>query len=131
MTIDLWMLLASAALQWLLILTAATPRLFGNGIMWSMSSRHAESKAMPPWAERAQRASDNLAENLPLFAIVVLVAHVVTGGTATSALGAKIFFGARVAHATLYISGVPALRTAVWAVSLVGLFLVASVLFQA
>jgi uncharacterized MAPEG superfamily protein len=76
------------------------------------------------WAGRAQRAHRNMLESLVLFAILVFAAHVAGKNNAVTALGAAIFFWARVAHAGLYIAGIPWLRTGAWAVSIVGLFLI-------
>ena len=45
---------------------------------------------------------------------------------ATTALGATVFFWARVAYAVVYIAGIPWVRTAVWGVSLAGILLVGS-----
>ena len=39
-------------------------------------------------------------------------------------LGAQLFFWGRVAHAVLYIAGIAWVRTAAWAVSVVGLLLI-------
>ena len=63
-------------------------------------------------------------ENLPLFAILVLVAHVSGQSDAMSATGSQIFLGGRVAHGVIYIAGVPGLRTLAWAVSIVGMAMV-------
>jgi len=128
MTTDLWILIAAVALQWTLIMVAATPRLLLNGIPWAVGNRHDDSVEVPRWADRAQRASNNLAENLPLFAIVVLVVHAVGAGNDTSALGAQIFLGGRLVHAAVFLAGVPVARTLSWAVSVGGIFVVASTL---
>jgi uncharacterized MAPEG superfamily protein len=76
------------------------------------------------WVGRAQRAHRNMLENLVLFAILVLVAHVTRKANATTALGAMLFFWARVAYAAVFIAGVPWVRTAVWGVSIVGLLMI-------
>jgi uncharacterized MAPEG superfamily protein len=39
-------------------------------------------------------------------------------------LGAQLFFWGRLAHAILYIAGIPWARTGAWAVSIVGLILI-------
>ena len=39
-------------------------------------------------------------------------------------LGAQLFFWGRVAHAIVYIAGIPWLRTAAWGVSVIGLILI-------
>ena len=129
MTPELWILLWTAALQWALILVAATPRLLINGIPWSLGNRETPAKEVPPWAARLQKASDNLAENLILFAIVVLVVHAAGTSNSTSLLGAQIFLGARIAHAGLYTAGVSTVRTVAWAVSLGGIAMMGSTLF--
>jgi len=77
------------------------------------------------WAGRAQRAHHNMLENLVLFAALVLVAVVSQKTNSTTLLGAQIFFWGRLAHAVVYVIGIPWLRTAVWAVSVVGLVLIA------
>jgi uncharacterized MAPEG superfamily protein len=70
------------------------------------------------------RANDNMAQNLVLFAAVVL-AVVVTGTTnATTLLGAQLFFWARVAYAACYIGGITWLRTASWLVSIAGVLMI-------
>jgi uncharacterized MAPEG superfamily protein len=79
---------------------------------------------MTGWAGRAQRAHRNMLENLVLFAILVFAAQLSGKANAVTALGAAIFFWARVAHAVLYIAGIPWLRTAAWGVSIIGLFMI-------
>ncbi|MBV9977099.1 MAG: MAPEG family protein, partial [Hyphomicrobiales bacterium] len=42
----------------------------------------------------------------------------------TTALGAEIFFWARLVYAIIYAAGIPWLRTAVWGVSVIGLVMI-------
>ena len=125
MTNDLWMLLAAAAIQWALILVAATTNIATGGMKWALGNRE-ERGEIPPWLARTERASRNMAENLPLFAILVLVAHVSNSADAMSNQGAMIFVGARIAHALVYIAGIPGLRTLCWVVSVVGMGMIAA-----
>jgi len=76
------------------------------------------------WAGRARRAHRNMLEYLVIFAILVLVAYAVGVRNSMTLLGAQLFFWGRVAHAAVYIAGIPWLRTAVWAVSVAGLLLI-------
>ena len=76
------------------------------------------------WAGRAARAHRNMLENLVLFAALVLVAVAAGKTNATTLLGAQIFLYARLAYAAVYIIGMPWIRTAVWAVSVVGLAMI-------
>lgn len=75
-------------------------------------------------AGRATRAHINMLESLVLFAVLVLVAQVTGRANAMTALGAQLFFWARLVHAVVYLIGIPWLRTGVWAVSIVGLVLI-------
>lgn len=129
MTTDLWMLVAAVALQWVLIMAAAGPNMFGKGILWAVSARDQDVKAdLPSWHPRVERASKNLQENLPLFAALVLVVHVAGEHDALSALGAEIFVAARVVHALTYAAGIPWVRTLAWSVSIAGMGLVVAAL---
>ena len=127
MTVDLWMLVAAAVLTWAQIVVAAAPGLLSNP-MWSIGSRDT-----PPtrsvWASRADRAAKNMKENLPMFAVLVLIAHVSGEADATSALGAQIFVGARIAHAIIYLAGIPNVRTLAWLVSVAGMGMILCTLF--
>lgn len=59
-------------------------------------------------------------ENFPHFAALVIVAHLIGASNDTTGLGASIFFCARLAHATVYIAGVPFLRTVAFFAGLAG-----------
>lgn len=128
MTPDLQMLVWSAALALVQMLIAAMGAQGQLGLPMLAGNR----EGMPPltgWAGRAQRAHFNMLESLAVFAIVVLVAHAAGRANETTAMGAALFFWARLAYAIVYVAGVPWLRTAVWAVSLAGIVLVFSQLF--
>lgn len=127
MTVDLWMLVAAVGLNFALILLAATPVLLKD-MKWGVGNREVVPER-PGWSGRAHRASENLKENLPMFIALVLVAHVSGEADATSALGAQVFLGARVLHAIIYVAGVPVARTLIWAISVVGMAMIASSLF--
>jgi uncharacterized MAPEG superfamily protein len=73
------------------------------------------------WAQRAHRAHLNMVENLPAFAALVLIAHVTDVDAAT---GAALFFYARLAHAIVYILGIPYLRTLTFFVSWIGILII-------
>ena len=84
-------------------------------------------EGLPPitgWADRATRAHRNMLESLVLFAALVLIAVVANKTNSTTLLGAQLFFWGRLAYAVVFIAGLPWLRTAVWAVAVVGLVLI-------
>jgi uncharacterized MAPEG superfamily protein len=78
------------------------------------------------WVGRAQRAHRNMLENLPLFAAAVLATAAAGKGNDTTALGAQIFFYARLVYVPVYLVGIHWMRTLVWTVSMVGLVMILS-----
>lgn len=78
------------------------------------------------WVARAKRAQYNMLENLALFAPLILVAQIAGRTNETTALGAEIFFFARLVYVPVYLIGIPYLRTLIWVVSVIGLGLIFS-----
>ncbi len=72
---------------------------------------------LTPFLKRAYRAHVNLVENLPIFASLVLVAHLGNKANDITALAAAIFFWSRLAHAIVFWGGWPYVRTLAFAVS--------------
>lgn len=123
MTPDLKYLVWSAVLTFLQSVVAVLGATAAVGLPTLAGNR----ENLPPiegWAGRAARAHRNMLESLVLFAILVVVAYVTQRANAQTALGAAVFFWARLAYAVLYTIGVPWLRTGVWAVSVVGLLII-------
>jgi uncharacterized MAPEG superfamily protein len=74
-------------------------------------------------AGRFKRALENLLETYPAF-VALALALAVTGKTGgIAATGAWVWLIARVVYVPLYAFGVPAVRTLVWCVSIVGLLM--------
>lgn len=130
MTTDLWMLVWTAVLCMTIPVVVATGRMQApGGLDYGISNREGPPPAEPAWATRAGRAHMNLVENLAVFAILVLVAHVAGKANATTALGATIFFWSRLAHAAVYIAGITYVRTVVFFTAMVGELMILSQLF--
>jgi uncharacterized MAPEG superfamily protein len=123
MTTELTLLIWAVALTFVQVLVAVAGATLQVGLPRLAGNREGLPE-LTGWAGRAQRAHWNMIENLPLFAALVLVAH--AGGISTSmtVLGAQLFIWARLAYAIIYVAGIPWLRTASWAVSVVGLLLI-------
>lgn len=82
-----------------------------------------------PLSGRADRAAMNTLENFVLFATLALTTHVAGIDNAQVALGAGIFFWARVAYLLAYLLGIVYLRTLIWLIGLSGLVMIAAALF--
>ena len=63
------------------------------------------------WARRAHAAHRNALESFPVFAVLVLIAHVTGTAVAVAAPAALIYFLARILHFVCYVIGIPVLRT--------------------
>jgi len=94
-----------------------------KGIMTAVGNRD-NLPELPGWAGRAVRANRNMAENLALFAAVVLVAALIGKSNSMTLLGAQLFFWGRIAYAVCYLGGIPWLRTGSWLVSIAGVVLI-------
>jgi uncharacterized MAPEG superfamily protein len=130
MTTDLSMLVWSA----LLCVSLPVVYLIGRsgvpgGLAWGFGNRDVPLE-VAPWVRRAERAHANLVENLAPFAILVLVAQVAGKANATTATGATLFFWGRVAHAAVYVAGIPYVRTAAFFVGTAGEILILLQLFR-
>jgi uncharacterized MAPEG superfamily protein len=123
MTPEIYYLIWSAALTLVLVVIAVSGAQLQVGLPTLAGNREGLPE-MTGWAGRAQRAHRNMLESLVLFAILVFAAKAASVSTATTILGAQLFFWGRVAHAVLYIAGIPWARTAAWGVSIVGLILI-------
>ena len=83
------------------------------------------------WVGRAKRAHLNMVENLVLFAALVLIAVAAQKTSPLTAMGAAVFFWARLAYVIAYIAGVPWLRTLIWGISVAGMAMIAWALLAA
>jgi uncharacterized MAPEG superfamily protein len=130
MTTDLVMLVCTAVLCLSIPMVYLTGEFrTPGGLEWGLGNREQPLK-LPDWAERAKRAHANLVENLAPFAILVLVAHVTGKANGMTALGAVIFFLARVGHVAVYTAGLVGVRTAVFFAGTAGELLILLQLFR-
>jgi uncharacterized MAPEG superfamily protein len=128
MSVELLMLALSAGLFLVIILAQAGLAINQNGLMVQAGNR--DNLPEPTvLRKRMQRLTANMQENLILFAIVVLVANAAGLSNNATAMGASIFFYARVAHAIVYAFGWPAIRPLFYFAGLFGTGMIAWQLF--
>jgi uncharacterized MAPEG superfamily protein len=123
MSLELTMLVWSIALTFVQMVIAASatalqlgvPRKTGNGD---------DAREVTGWVARARRAHLDMLANMVLVAPLIVITEVAARDNRMTEIGAQMFFWTRLAYATVYIVGVPRLRTAVWSASAVALVLI-------
>jgi uncharacterized MAPEG superfamily protein len=123
MSLELKLLVWSVALAFAQCLIAVTGAMLQVGLP-TLAGNRENMPAITGWAGRAERAHRNMLQSLVLFTALVLAAQVTNKLDATTALGAQLFFWARLAYAAVYLIGLPWIRTGVWSIAVVGLVLI-------
>ena len=124
MSLDLKYLLFSVLLAFVQVLIAAAAANQVVGIN-TLAGNREDLPVLTGFAGRARRAHLNMVENMVLFTALVLVAAVAGKANAMTAMGALVFFWARLIYAVIYLLGIPWLRTLAWVVSVVGMVMIA------
>lgn len=128
MTIELWMLLGSSAILFILVMLQQLNMDFTAGAKYALSNR-SEPITKSPLAGRIDRAIANLKENLLFFTPVVLILAVTNVSTGNTQTGATIFFVARIIHAITYVSGIILVRSLSWFAGIIGIGIMLSAFF--
>jgi len=81
--------------------------------------------ALPAIGQRAERAHNNLRENMIPFVALALLSLALGEVSATAISGAQLFVLARIVYLLCYLFAVPWLRSIVWSIGFVGLVLMA------
>lgn len=122
---ELYLLVWAVVLTFVQMLIAVQGSMMQVGLLTLVGNREGFPE-MKGWAGRAMRAHLNMVQNMALFVPLVLVSVTAGASNSTTLLGAQIFFWARVVYAIIYLIGIPWLRTATWAVSIIGLIIMFS-----
>jgi uncharacterized MAPEG superfamily protein len=123
-SVEVQMLWLSIYLGIAQLLLATIFSVLTRGLPWGVGARDAPPPPLGTWGARLERAFRNFLETFVFFAAAVLMAQSLGKHTPTMALGAQIYFWARVAYVPVYAFGVPFLRTLIWAASLIGIGMV-------
>jgi len=121
MGIELQMLVWSVILGLVQIALAAMASMGQRGLGWAVSARDEPGAPLAGVAARLDRARGNFLETFAFFAALVLAVVALGRQDATTALGAQLYFWARLVYVPVYAAGLPYLRTLVWAVSIAGI----------
>ena len=96
-----------------------------NGNLTPQNYLDPTPRPVPLWGMRANRAYVNAVESFAPFAALVIVAHLAGKANATTAFLATSFFWLRLAHAVVYLLGIPYLRTVIYTlgfIAVIGIF---------
>ena len=125
MTTDLKYLAFTAFLTAALWIPYVIAQVTTNGFLGAPNYVDPTPRPVPPWGKRADRTYLNAVECFAPFAALVIIAHVVGKANAMTAFWAMCFFWLRLAHAVVYLLGIPYVRTLVFTlgfVSVAGIF---------
>jgi uncharacterized MAPEG superfamily protein len=94
------------------------------GTKWNVGARDEALPEPAPIVGRLARAQANFFETFPLYAAAALTVSLAHLTNRWTAIGAILWLAGRVIYLPLYAAGVPYVRTAVWAASLIGIVMV-------
>ncbi|WP_309663087.1 MAPEG family protein [Sphingomonas sp.] len=124
MSVELRIVALGAVLLFVHIFAAIRAKTAQYGRAWNTSARDESLPAPNPLVGRLTRAQANFAETFPI-AIVALIGVGVAGRTSEwTAIGGWIWLGARLVYLPLYAAGIPVVRTLVYTISMIGIFIV-------
>ena len=121
MPIEVKMLVWTLVLLFVLILVQVLTTVLGRGLVAAVGNREDFPSNKPGFAGRLDRAIGNLKEGLIFFIPIVILAAIFQVSNEMTAMGAMLFTGARVAHAVVYLAGIPWLRTLLFLAGVAGL----------
>jgi uncharacterized MAPEG superfamily protein len=119
---ELTLLLWSLAVYALYLGTQSLIYRWHYGLMYAQTARD-DPGPQGDLLGRAERALKNYNETYVPFVVLLLIAHQARPGDPLVFWGSVTWYAARIAYLPLYLFGVFAVRSLVWFVSAIGLFL--------
>jgi uncharacterized MAPEG superfamily protein len=121
MSVELKYLALTALLTAALWIPYIIAQVTTNGFLSGENYVDPTPRPVPLWGQRANRVQFNAVESFAPFAALVLIAHVAGKETSMTAFWAMSFFWLRLAHAGVYLLGVPFIRTPVFTLGFVAI----------
>ncbi|NOX91641.1 MAG: MAPEG family protein [Gammaproteobacteria bacterium] len=112
MTGELFWLAVTTTMTALLWLPYITNWIMEKGLIASLwnPTEYDHNQAKAAWARRMLKAHENAAENLAVFAPLVLILHTLGISTPATVTACIVYFAARLIHVVVFTLAVPALR---------------------
>ena len=124
MTTELRLLAASVILGLVHLIAASHLISFQRGYRWTAGSREESVPPLRGMANRVDQATTNFLETFPLFAAVVLAAHITSRDSLLTLWGAHLYFWARVGYLLAAVAGYGLVRSVLfWNTALTGILL--------
>src|SRR6266571_8235310 len=124
MTVELWMLAASIVLGMIHLIASSHLISWQRGYRWTASSREEPVPPLSGLANRVDQATTNFLETFPLFAAVVLTAHIASRHSLLTLWGAYLYFWGRVGYLLAAAAGYSLVRSVLfWNTALTGILL--------
>ena len=124
MTTELRLLAASVILGLVHLIAASHLISFQRGYRWTASSREEPVPPLRGLANRVDQATTNFLETFPLFATVVLAAHITSRHSLLTLWGAYLYFWGRVGYLLAAAAGYSLVRSVLfWNTALTGILL--------
>src|SRR3982074_1220827 len=125
MSTDLKYLAFTAILAASLWIPYVVAQVTTNGALKPPNSSDPPPRPLPLWGKRADRTYINAVETFAPFAALVIVVHLAGKANAMTAFWAASYFWVRLAHAVVYLLGIPLVRTVLFTlgyVAIAGIF---------
>ncbi len=125
MSADLRYLAFTAMLTASLWIPYIVCQVMANGSLKPANYLDPTPRPVPLWGKRADRTHINAVETFAPFAALVIAVHLAGKADAMTAFWAMAFFWLRLAHAVVYLLGIPYLRTLIFTlgyVAVAGIF---------
>ena len=130
MTRELFWLSLTVILTGLLWIPYTLNRTHVRGLGGAMANPSRDAKPHAAWATRLMFAHDNAAENLVVFAPLVLILNAIDYSSQWTVVACAVYFWARIAHLIVYTMGLPVFRTLAFFVGFLAQAVLALAIFR-
>lgn len=125
MTFELWALVSIVFYLMALSYIPGIAKIQANDVIKQRNFNRDDMAQLTGKGARAQRALDNLYENIPAFTVLTLLVHITDAYNQMTFIAAAMFLTARILHPIFYIFGRPFLRSSSYMVGLIGVIILA------
>ncbi len=123
-SIEIQMLCWSVVLGLVQLVISTTLAVKDFGLPYATGPRDTPPPPVAALTGRFLRAFHNFRETFVYFAVSVIAVTLLNKTNTHTALGAQLYFWARLVYVPIYLAGIPYARTAAWTVSIIGLVMV-------